>query len=388
MDFGLTEEQAAVRDLARSFAQKELAPKAEELDATGEFPVASQKKLAELGLLGVNVPAAYGGSEMGVVALNLALTEIAAACASNAVTMSVTNMVGEMIAKFGSEGLKQRYLPKLCSGEAVAGAFCLSEPQSASDAAGLKSTAVRDGDFWVLNGTKMWITSGAYAGVLVVMARTGGPEAGSRGISAFIVEPGFEGFSTGPAEKKMGLKGSNTVPVILEDCRVPASNLLGNEGDGFKIAMTALDGGRITIGSMANGIARAALEAAAKYATEREAFGRPIGHFGAMQHKLADMATGLEAAQLMVYRGALLKEASATTGRRFTREAARAKLFATENAKRVCDEALQIHGGYGYVRDFPVERYYRDVRVTTIFEGTTEIQKLVIARDIIKNVGA
>lgn len=387
MDFAFTEEQQAVAELARSFAARELAPHAAHLDETGEFPAENQKKLAELGLLGVNVPEALGGAEMGVVPLNLALYEVARVCASNAVTMSVTNMVAEIISRFGSAELRSKYVPEITSGRAVAGAFCLSEPQSASDAGGLTSTAVRDGDSWVLNGTKMWITSGAYAGVLVVMARTAGKEAGSRAISAFIVEPGFPGFSTGPAEKKMGLKGSNTVPVILEDCRVPAANLLGEIGDGFKIAMTALDGGRITIGSMANGIARAALDAAGRYALEREAFGKKIATFGAIQDKIADMATGLHAAELMVYRAAWLKEQSARTGARFTREAARAKLFATENAKRVCDEALQIHGGYGYVREFPVERYYRDVRVTTIFEGTSEIQKLVIARDVIASVG-
>jgi alkylation response protein AidB-like acyl-CoA dehydrogenase len=264
----------------------------------------------------------------------------------------------------------------------VAGAFCLSEATSASDAAAMHTTAVRDGDRYVLNGTKMWITSGAYAGVHIVMARTD-PQGAHRGISAFVVEPSTPGFSVGPAEKKMGLRGSNTVPVILEDCAVDAGNLLGQEGDGFKIAMTALDGGRITIGAMATGIARAALDAAAAYALDRKAFGKPIGDFAAIQGKLADMATGIEAAELLVMRAAWLKDQAAAGGRRFTQEAATAKLFTTENAKRVCDEAIQIHGGYGYTREFAVERYYRDARVTTIFEGTSEIQKLVIAREVL-----
>lgn len=389
MNFELDDIQTQVRDLARTFAERELAPQAAELDAASRFPVETFHKLGELGLLAVNVPEAYGGSELGTVALCVALEEVARACASTAVTMSVTNMVAEMISRFGDDAQRKRHLPRLASGEAVAGAFCLSEATSASDAASLRATARRDGDQWVLDGEKMWITSGAYAGVLIVMARTAEPE----GISAFLVEPGTPGLSFGKPEHKMGLRGSNTVSVRLDGCRVPARNLLGRQGDGFKIAMTALDGGRITIGAMATGIARAALDAAATYALERKAFGKPLARHQTIEHKLADMATGLDAGWLLVQRAAWLKEQAGydETGvtpaaKRFTREAAMAKLLATEGAKRVCDEAVQIHGGYGYTKEFPVERYYRDVRVTTIFEGTSEIQRLVIAREVLRQL--
>ena len=386
MDFELNDDLDAVRMLARELAQRQFAPMASELDATERFPVESFQRLGELGLLGVNVPVDHGGSEMGVVALTVALEEVAAACASTAVGMSVTNMVGETICRFGNEEQKQRIVPDLTSGKLVAGAFCLSEPGSGSDAAAMMTTARRDGDDYVLNGTKAWITSGAYAGVLICMARTGAADAGHRGISAFLIEPHMAGFSTGKPEDKCGLRGSNTVSVILEDCRVPASHLLGEEGMGFRIAMTALDGGRITIGSMAIGIARAAGETAAAYALEREQFGKPIAEFQAIQNKLADMATGLDASRLLVRRAAWLKDRAESTGRRFTREAAMAKVFATENAKRATEESVQILGGYGYTREYPVERYMRDARVTTIFEGTTEIQKLVIAREILKSM--
>jgi alkylation response protein AidB-like acyl-CoA dehydrogenase len=386
LDFELTEDLEAVRGLARDVAQREFAPMAAELDKRSRFPVESFSRLGELGLLGVNVPEEYGGSEMGALALTVALEEVAAACASTAVAMSVTNMVGETLCRFGNDEQKRRLVPDLTAGRHVVGAFCLSEAGSGSDAAALATTARRDGDHYVLNGTKAWVTSGSYAGVLICMARTGGPEAGHRGISAFILQPGMEGFSTGKPEDKCGLRGSNTVSVILEDCRVPVANLLGEEGMGFQIAMAALDGGRITIGSMANGIARAAGEVAAAYALEREAFGRPIAEFQAIGHKLADMATGLDASRLLVCRAAWLKEAAASTGRRFTLEAAMAKVFATENAKKGTEEAVQILGGYGYIREYPVERYMRDARVTTIFEGTTEIQKIVIAREILKAI--
>jgi len=391
VNFELDDIQTQVRDLARTFAERELQPQAAELDATSRFPVETFRKLGELGLLAVNVPETYGGSELGTVALCVALQEVARACASTAVTMSVTNMVAEMIYRFGDEAQRKRHLPPLASGESVAGAFCLSEATSASDAASLRATARRDGDEWVLDGEKMWITSGAYAGVLIVMARTAGPEAGPRGISAFLVEPGAPGLSFGKPEHKMGLRGSNTVSVRLDGCRVPVGNLLGREGDGFKIAMTALDGGRITIGAMATGIARAALDAAASYALDRKAFGKPLARHQTIEHKLADMATQLDAGWLMVQRAAWLKEragyddtGATPAAKRFTREAAMAKLLATEGAKRVCDEAVQIHGGYGYTTEFPVERYYRDVRVTTIFEGTSEIQRLVIAREVLR----
>lgn len=386
MDFELTEDLEAVRGLARDVAQGEFAPLAAELDRTERFPVESFQRLGELGLLGVNVPEHFGGSEMGVLALTVALEEVAAACASTAVTMSVTNMVGETICRFGNDEQKTRFVPKLASGQLVAGAFCLSEPGSGSDAAGMSTTARRDGDDYILNGTKAWITSGAYAGVLICMARTGASDSGHRGISAFLLEPGMDGFATGKPEDKCGLRGSNTVSVMLEDCRVPTANRLGDEGIGFRVAMTALDGGRITIGSMANGIARAAGEQAASYALERKQFGKPIAEFQAIQHKLADMATGLDASRLLVRRAAWLKDRASQSGHRFTRQAAMAKVYATENAKRATEEAVQILGGYGYTREYPVERYMRDARVTTIFEGTTEIQKIVIAREILKSI--
>lgn len=384
MDLELTDEERQIRALARDFARRELAPKALERDRTGAFPEGEYRAMGQLGLLGVNVPAAWGGSEAGVVALTLALQETAEACAATAVGMSVTHMVAETIARFGTPELAGRYVPRLVDGSLVAGAFCLSEPEAGSDAASLRTTARREGDRYVLDGTKMWITSGAHAGALIVMARTGDQDSAHRGISAFVVEPGFPGFSVGKAEDKMGLRGSNTVPVILDGCEVPAENRLGDEGMGFRIAMAALDGGRITIGAMANGIARAALAASARYALARRQFGRPIGDFAAIQGKLADMATGLDAAELLVWRAATLKSAGAG---RFSREAAMAKVFATEHARRVCDEAVQIHGGYGYVREFHVERFLRDVRVTTIFEGTTEVQKTVIAREVLGRAG-
>lgn len=374
---GYTDQQQAIRAAARSIADDRLAPLAAELDATERFPTESFQALAAKGLLGVNVAEAHGGLAAGTVALTLALNEVARACASTAVGMSVTNMVGETLCRFASPQLQERYVPRLTSGEAVAGAFCLSEPGSGSDAASLRTTARRQRDRWILDGTKAWITSGAHAGVLIVMARTGGPEQGHRGISAFVVEPTFDGFSTGPAEDKSGLRGSNTVAVILDGCEVPEANLVGELGIGFRIAMTALDGGRVTIGSMANGIARAALEASSEHVSRDKSASRSQ----AVQHLLADMATGLEAAELMVSRAAALKQDAATSGRRFTREAAMAKLFATENAKRITSMAVDVMGVDGYRRGGLVERLMRDCRVTTIFEGTSEIQKLVIARE-------
>ncbi len=382
MNFTLSEAAEAVRDAAREVSREVIAPRAAELDRTEAFPVESFQALADKGLLGINVPQSHGGLQAGTVALAAGLGEVAYACASTAVGMSVTNMVGETITRFGSPSLHDRYLPMLTSGAAVAGAFCLSEPGAGSDAASLRTTARRDGDRWILDGTKMWITSGDHSGVLIVMARTGPPEAGHRGISAFIVEPGFDGVSTGRPEEKCGLRGSRTVAVTLEGCEVPADNLLGEEGIGFRIAMTALDGGRVTIGAMASGIARAALHEAADAVARR---GKPNQY---EQGLLADMATGLEAADQLVLRAAWLKERAATTGRRFTREAAMAKLFATENAKRVTSSALDVIGPEGATRALSVERLMRDSRVTTIFEGTTEIQKLVLARDAITRLGA
>ena len=380
MDFELTEEQRMVQQTARDFAVSRLRPIAAENDRKGEFVPALYKELAEIGLMGVDVSADYGGSEMGVVAYSLALTELARECASTAVATAVTNMVAEAIQIFGTEEQKQRHIPRIMSGEYVTGAFCLSEAGSGSDAAALRTTAVRDGDHYILNGEKAWVTSGAYSGVLIVMAKTE-KKAGPGAISAFLVTPDLPGFQVGREEEKMGLKSSNTVSIVLEDCRVPAENLLGSEGDGFKVAMVALDGGRIGVASQAIGIGTAARDAAAIYALDRKQFGKPIAHFDAIRTFIADMSTELEAARLLALRAAWLRQQRTV---RFSREAAMAKLYATEAANRACANAIQIHGGYGVTKEFPVERYYRDVRVTTIYEGTSQVQRIVIAREVMR----
>ena len=381
MDFELTEEQRLVRESARRIAEEVLKPKAAEYDKTERFPEEQIRALAANGFLAMLAPEAYGGTELGSLCYSLAMTEVARGCASTSVTMAVTNMVCDAICAFGNEAQKSRYVPKLATAELLAGSFALSEPGSGSDAASLKATAVKRGDRYVLNGSKCWTTSGDRAGVLLVMAKTD-PKQGSRGISSFLIEPHWKGFSVGKHEEKMGLKASSTVTITLEDVEVPEENRLGEEGIGFKVAMRALDGGRIGVGSQALGIAQAALEASAKYANERSQFGQPIGNFQAIQWKLADMAMELDAARLLILRAASMKD----RGVPFTKEASMAKLFATEAANRACAHAIQIHGGYGYIREFGVERYYRDVRVTTIYEGTSEIQRLVIARQILAEV--
>jgi alkylation response protein AidB-like acyl-CoA dehydrogenase len=378
MDLELNEAQALIRDTARAFARDQIAPQAKEHDREERFPKELLVEMANLGLMGVNVPAAYGGAEAGAVAYSLAMMEIASACASTSVAVAVTNMCAELITRFGTDGQQQRHVTRLTSGAAVCGAFALSEPHCGSDPGALRTTARRDGAHWVLNGAKQWITSGAYAGVMVVWARTASE--GNKGLSAFVVEGGSPGLHVGRAEDKMGLRGSNTVPLTFEDCRISADNLLGKEGDGFKLAMIALDGGRIGIASQACGVARAALEASVRYAKDRRAFGQPIGEFEAIRWFLANMKVELSAAELLTLRAAQLKE----EGKPFTREASMAKLFASEMAQRACDKAVQIHGGYGYLDEFPVERYLRDARVQTIYEGTSEIQRMVIARDVLK----
>jgi len=377
MEFELSEEQTLIRDMARDFARNELAPRAGEWDQTAQFPEEQIRQMAELGLSGVNIPEELGGAEAGPVALSLAITEIAKGCASCAVTMSVTNMVCEVIDKFGTAEQRARYCPRITSGEYLAGAFCLSEAGAGSDPGGMKTTAQRKGDKWILNGEKMWITSGTYAGVHVVWARTGGK--GTGGISCFLVEGDNPGLKPGKKEDKMGLRASNTVPVLLEECEVPASALLGVENEGFKVAMMALDGGRIGIASQALGIGLAAQEAAVAYAKERQQFGKPIGSFQAIQWMLADSETELSAARHLTLRAAWLKE----RGKPFTREASMAKTFTTETAGEVCDRAVQVHGGYGYVKEYAVERHYRDVRATRIYEGTNQIQRIVIARSLL-----
>jgi butyryl-CoA dehydrogenase len=381
MNFALTEEQKMIQAMCRDFAKTELAAQAARLDDTKDRSIllGNLKKMADLGLMGMNIPEAYGGAQVGVVAYSLAMTEIGAGCASTAVTMSVTNMVAEVLLEFGTEEVRRRHIPRLCSGEYPAGAFGLTEPGAGSDPAGMKTTAVLDGNEWVLNGQKIFITSAEYAGVVVVWAVTDKEAAKGRGISAFVVEQGRPGYIVGPDEKKMGQKGSSTNQLIFEDCRIPKENLLGSVDDGFRIALMELAGGRIGIGSMSIGIGRAAMDFAVDYAKNREQFGQSISTFQAIQWMMADAYTELEAAQLLILRAAFLKE----TGKAFTREAAMGKVLASEAANRACYKAVQILGGYGYTADYPVERMARDVRVTTLYEGTSEIQRLVIARELL-----
>jgi len=375
MDIQPNETQALVARTARDFAERVIMPVASELDRTERYPHDVLRGLAELGLMGVNIPAALGGSEAGAVSYSLAMMEIARACGSTAVLMAVTNMVGEVINRFGTDEQRNKYNPRLCSGEYPAGSFALSEPEAGSDPGSMRTVAERTSSGWVIRGQKQWITSGTYAGIFVVWARTGGP--GTRGLSAFLVEGGTKGLIPGKPEDKLGLRASNTVPLTFDDCEVPEDALLGHEGEGFKIAMMALDGGRIGIASQAVGIGTAALEKATQYARERKQFGKPIGDFQALQWTLADCRTELDAARLLALRAAWLKDAK----KPFSAEAAMAKLYASETANRVCQKALQMHGGYGYVREYGVERHLRDVRVTTIYEGTSEVQRLVIARN-------
>jgi alkylation response protein AidB-like acyl-CoA dehydrogenase len=376
--FEPNEAQRLVRETARKYAQDSLAKVAGLLDREARFPSEQMRDLAELGLLGVNVPERYGGAEAGAVAYALAMIEIAQGCASTATTMAVNNMVAETIVRFGTPDQARKYVPEITSGRFAAASFGLSEPQCGSDAAALRTIARRDGAGWVLNGSKQWISSGDRAGVIIVWARTGGE--GARGISAFLVEGGSRGLHVGKHEEKMGLRGSSTVALAFDDLRLAASALLGEEGRGFPIALAALDGGRIGIACQAIGIATAALQAAIRYSRDRRAFGNPIGEYQAIRFSIADCGTQLEAARLLAVRAAALKE----SGRPFTMEASMAKVFATERANRICDAAVQIHGGYGYIDEFPVERHYRDVRATTIYEGTSEVQRIVISRDLFR----
>jgi alkylation response protein AidB-like acyl-CoA dehydrogenase len=380
MDLSPSETQSLVQKTARDFAERVVMPRAAEIDASGTIAAEIVRGLGDLGLMAVNVPTEVGGAGAGVVAYALAVQEVARACASTAVTMSVSNMVGETIARFGTPAQKAHYCPLLAQGSEGLGCFALSEPDAGSDPAGMKTTAHREAAGWVLQGNKQWISGGSDAAVFVVWARTSESEGRPR-LSCFLVEGGAPGLRVGRPEDKMGLRGSHTVPLEFADCRVAGDALLGDENDGFRIALAALDGGRIGIGAQAVGIARAALEESVRYAKERRAFGVPIADHQAIQFKLADMQTSIEAAQLLCLRAAWLKEA----GRPFTREASMAKLFASEMAVRVCNDAVQIHGGYGYTRDFPAERHLRDARVTTLYEGTSEIQRLVIARSTLND---
>jgi alkylation response protein AidB-like acyl-CoA dehydrogenase len=380
MDFALNEEQEMFRKTIREFAEKEIMPRAQEIDLKGEFPWDIIRKMADLGLMGLPFPEEYGGAGGDAISYAIAVEEIARASGSVAITYSAhISLACSPIYLFGTEEQKKKYLIPMARGEKI-GAFGLTEPGAGSDAAAIKTRAVLDGDEWVINGQKIFITNGSIADVVVIAAVTD-PAKGKRGISNFIIEKGTPGFRVGREEDKMGLRGSVTSELIFENCRVPKENLLGKEGEGYKQFLMTLDGGRIGIGAMAVGLGMAALEAAAKYAKERVQFGQPIAEFQAIQWMIADMATELEAARLLVLRAAWLKD----QGRRFTKEAAMAKLFASEAAVRACYKAIQIHGGYGYTKDYPVERFYRDARLTTIGEGTSEIQRLVIARHILES---
>jgi alkylation response protein AidB-like acyl-CoA dehydrogenase len=380
MDFRPTEEQLLIQRTARDFAERVLAPRAAARDVSGEFPVAELRELGRLGLLGIAVPEELGGAAAGPVAYSLAMQELARGDASVAVAVSVTNMVAELIAANGSPALARAWVPRLASGELVAGAFALSEPEAGSDPAAIRTTAVRAADGWRLSGTKQWITCGDHAGAMVVWAVTE-PGAGHKGITAFIVDGKAPGLSVARLEDKLGLRGSSTAQLVLDGVTVSDDAILGAPGRGFALAMMALDGGRIGIASQAIGIARGALEAAIRYAGERQTFGQPIIKHQAIGAMLADAATWLDAATLMTLRAAQQKQ----DRRPFSQQAAMAKLFATEHAWKICDIALQVHGGYGYVRDFPVERALRDVRVTRIYEGTSEIQRIVIARNLLRD---
>jgi alkylation response protein AidB-like acyl-CoA dehydrogenase len=379
MDFEPTEEQLLIQRTAHDVAARVLAPRAAARDLSGEFPLAELRELGRLGLLGIAVPEALGGSGAGPVAYSLAMQELSYGDAAVAVATSVTNMVAELIASRGSPELAAAWVPRIVSGELVCGAFALSEPDAGSDPAAMRTTAIRAGTGWRISGTKQWITSGDRAGCMVVWAMTE-PGAGHKGITAFVVSGTAPGLRVARLEGKLGLHGSTTAQLTLDNVEVEDAAILGRPGGGFALAMTALDGGRIGIASQAIGIARMAFDAALAYARERRTFGEPIIKHQAIGAMLADAATWLDAARLMTLRAAYLKE----TGQPFSQQAAMAKLFASEHAWKICDIALQVHGGYGYVRDFPVERALRDVRVTRIYEGTSEIQRVVIARNLLK----
>jgi len=382
MLFELSEEEKLIQAAAVRFAKHQLEPVAAELDRTKDRDIllANLKKLAELGFMGVNIQAAYGGTDSNSVALSLVLTELGRACASTAVTTSVTNLVAEVIQSMGSEKQKQKYLPKLCSGEYAAGGFALTEPMAGSDPSSISTTAVLQGEDWILNGRKVFITSGEYAGIFIIWAVVDKDAPKGEGIAAFLVEPEFPGFTVGKDEEKMGQIGAATNELIMEDCRVPRENLLGEElSNGYRIAVSELAGGRIGIGSVALGIGLAAMDYAKEYAKERVQFGQPIARYQAIQWMLADRYTELEAARLLLLRAAHLKD----QGRNFMKAASMAKLFASEVANRASYDAMQILGGYGYSREYPLERMARDVRVCTIYEGTSEIQRLIIARELL-----
>jgi len=381
MDFELTEEQQMIQEAARDFAQSEIAPVAAAFDESGEFPLDTIRKAGELGFMGLEVPEEYGGAGIDAVGFALVIEEIAAADAAHSTVISVNNsLYCSGILEFGTEEQKQAFVKPVASGEAI-GAYALTEPQSGSDAGNIRARAVLsdDGDYYLLNGKKSWITSGPVAKFMVVFASTD-PDKGPRGVSAFIVDCELDGFHRGKVEPKLGIRASATCEIELEDYKCPAANLIGKEGDGFRIAMTVLDAGRVGIAAQSVGIARAAYDASVEYAKERQAFGEPIGSFQMIQAKIADMKIRLDAAQLLTLRAAWNKPRAKKTGGRNTTEACVAKLFASEAAMFITHQAVQIHGGMGYSRELPVERYFRDAKITEIYEGTSEIQRMVIAR--------
>jgi len=377
--FPFTEEHEMIRQTARDFAQKEIAPIAAEFDESGEFPRETIRKMGGLGFMGIEVPEEYGGAGMDTLAYVLALEEICKADAAHGTIMSVNNsLFCYGILKYGTEEQKHKFVKPVASGKAI-GAYALTEPMSGSDAGNMRTRAVRQGDSYLLNGRKSWVTSGPVADYVVVFALTE-PEKKHRGITAFLVDANSPGFVRGKKEPKLGIRASATSELSFENCPVPVENRLGEEGEGFKIAMAVLDAGRIGIAAQALGIAEAAYQASLQYATEREAFGQKIGEFQGISFKLADMKTRIEAARLLTYNAALAKERAKTTGERFTLQASMAKLFSSETAMFVTHAAVQIHGGMGYSRELPIERYFRDAKITEIYEGTSEIQRLVISR--------
>ncbi len=379
MEFSLDEETRMVQEMARDFAAAELAPRAKQADLDETLDTKVFDLMNENGLMGLTVPEEYGGTGLGNVALTAVLEELNYACASTGVSVSVHNsLVGAPITKVGTEEQKQAWLPDVASGKRI-GAYCLTEAQAGSDAGGLKCAAVEDGDHFRLTGTKMWVTNGGWAGLFIIYAVTDPDAPKGRGITAFIVPREAEGLSVGKHEHKTGIRGSSTTEILLEDVRVPAANILGERGRGFPLALATLDGGRIGIAAQALGLARACIDAAVKYSNEREQFGRTIGNFQAIQWKLADMATRYEAAKLLVYKAAEMRD----RGEPCTRQAAQAKLFASQTANFCADECLQIHGGAGYTDDFHVERLFRDARITEIYEAATDIHRLVIARSLL-----
>jgi alkylation response protein AidB-like acyl-CoA dehydrogenase len=377
--FVLNEDQEQLRREIREFASREIAPNVAKWDESGDFPLAVVKKLGAMGLLGVIIPQQYGGAGLGYVDYVLSIEELSAVDGSIGLTLAAHNSLGtNHIFLAGNEAQKRRYIPRLAAGEWLA-AWALTEPGSGSDASNARTTATRKNGSYVLNGTKTFITNGRYADVAVIIAVTDKTK-GTHGLSAFVVEKGARGFRAGKKENKLGLRASDTSELIFEDCEIPEENLLGVEGEGFIDAMRVLDGGRISIAALALGIGRGALEAALKYVKERRQFGKAIAEFQGIQWKLADMATELDAARLLTQRAAVLKDA----GRKVTRESSMAKLFASEVAVKICSEAVQLFGGYGFIKDYPVEKFYRDVKLCTIGEGTSEIQRMVIAREILK----